>query len=141
MLLGLICQCSPGLSVREDVNPCEQVNINNTNYYALECNAAADPAVCLVHEIEDQVPKRIIQRCFYSTLYRIGCAAHNYNTMDNGKSLCCAKDYCNSVEAFLEFRANQSSGTSTVGEQTTNLTGATIGIPMASPTGELNLNE
>ena len=135
MFLGLICQCTKGFDINENTNPCEQVD--NASYNAQVC--ADDTSVCLV--FKDQSSNRIIQQCFYSMLYRIGCAGNNYNTMDNGRSLCCAKDYCNSVEAFLEFRTNQSSGTSTVGEQTTNLTGATIGIPTASPTGELNLNE
>ena len=101
--LGLICQCTQGFDADEDVNPCEQVD--NASYNAQVC--AGDTSVCLV--FRDQSSNRIIQRCFHSVFYKLGCAVHNYNTMDNGRSLCCVTDYCNSVEAFLEFRANQSS--------------------------------
>ena len=52
-----------------------------------------------------------LQHCVYSRLYRIACEQYNYITVDSGISFCCAEDYCNSEEKFLEFRANLSATT------------------------------
>ena len=132
MFLGLICHCTPGFGVKEDVNPCEKDN--NTGYYAREC---ASGGVCLVTRHHSS--NRIIPQCAYGQIYRLGCVTHGYDTIDVGNSLCCETDYCNSVEAFLEFRANQSHTTDDEVEETTDLTGTAI-LPTASPTGELSLN-
>ena len=84
----------------------------------------------------------IIQHCMYSILYRVACAQNNYNTVDDGSSMCCVEDYCNSEEMFLEFRANLSvTTTNNVGQvtsSTSKLTSATSWIPTALPTGEFS---
>ena len=88
-------------------------------------------SVCYV--FRDQHSNRIIQHCVYSPLVWLGCAYHNYNTIDRGRSFCCVEDFCNSKEKFLEFRGNLSTTTTNnVGQVTSSITIYNVGQATSS---------